>query len=195
MDTLEEKKQQLLVYLVRQLNEDGDESFFPEALRDDRVLGLNEGQIRVILRRMLNEAAVETDEPVWREEDRITTPHRLTWKGIQEGEALARTFSSRIPASDRYVSVTDNQRGEISADLLLLKDAVRGSNESEEEDRERALYEIAVFEAVVVAPRAAADLIQRFVDRVLKWLTVAFSAAAVAEVVQRLVTALLALLV
>jgi hypothetical protein len=179
---------------MHQLNELGDETFFPEALRDDEVLGLNEGQLRIILRRLLTESCIESDGTVLREEDRLKIPHRLTWKGIQEAEQVDQPREASIPASDRYVSISDNQQAEFAAELGNLRDAVRGSNGASEEERERALYEIAVFETSIVAPLAATDLIQRFVDHVMKWITVAFTGALVAEVAQRLVRALLPLL-
>ncbi len=74
-----------------------------------------------------------------------------------------------------------------------LAEAARGVNEVEQNQREIALSEIAAFEATIVQQRVSTDLIQRFVDTVLAWLKRTFTAAAVQEVVQRLIQALLKL--
>jgi|CXWL01.1.fsa_nt_gi hypothetical protein len=94
------------------------------------------------------------------------------------------------PASDRYVSLVDNQRREFTDDLAILKEEARGANDVEEENREIALSEIAAFEATIVQQRVSTDLVQRFVDRVLKWMMTIFTGAVFAEVAQRLIQAL-----
>jgi hypothetical protein len=98
------------------------------------------------------------------------------------------------PAANRYVRLDDNRVAETAPDLGALKEAIRGDNETDEELKEIALYEISVFEAALVPPLAATDLIQRFVDMVLGWIKRTFTAAAVQEVAQRLIQALLKLL-
>jgi hypothetical protein len=99
-----------------------------------------------------------------------------------------------VPASNRYVSLRDNQRDEPLLNLAVLKEEVRGANDVDEEDRLIALSEIAAFEATIVQPRVSTDLIQRFVDSVLTWIQRTFTAAAVQEVAQRLIQALLKLI-
>lgn len=123
---------------------------------------------------------------------------KITWEGIHAAEEILEArpeYASAIPASDRYVSLNDNQQSEFAQDLVALKEAVRGTNQgADDDDRALALYEIAVFEAVVVAPMAATDLIQRFVESILNWITSKFTGAAVTEIAQRLIQALLKLI-
>ncbi len=99
-----------------------------------------------------------------------------------------------IPASDRYVSIADNQRAELKSELETLQNEARGANDVDEEDRLIALSEIAVFEATIVQQRISTDLIQRFVDTVLGWIERTFTAAAVQDVAQRLIHARLKLI-
>lgn len=99
-----------------------------------------------------------------------------------------------IPAADRYVALNDNQRGEVESTLREIKEETRGANEVEEEHRLIALSEIAAFEATILQPRVASDLIQRFIDTVVGWIKRTFTAATVQEVAQRLIGALLKLL-
>lgn len=120
---------------------------------------------------------------------------RLSWIGIEAAEALIDEHpeyaGGTIPAADRYVTIFHNQRDELQADLKALEQLVRGDNEASEEDREIALSEIAAFEAAVIQPRVSTVLIERFVQSVLAWMTRTFSKAAIAEVAQRLIQALM----
>ncbi|WP_162786636.1 hypothetical protein [Hyphomonas sp. CACIAM 19H1] len=69
-----------------------------------------------------------------------------------------------IPASDRYVSILDNQEAvaEIASDLESIRREVEGSNSIDDESRLIALSEIALFEAAICQPRLAQDIIERF---------------------------------
>lgn len=107
---------------------------------------------------------------------------------------LREAGSDEIPASDRYVSISDNQRAALEDDLNALQNEARGANDVDEEDRLIALSEIAAFEATIVQPRVATELIKRFVDMVLAWIQRTFTTAAVQEVAQRLIQALLKLI-
>jgi DNA-binding transcriptional ArsR family regulator len=94
---------------------------------------------------------------------------RLTSAGLIEAERLANIFpefNSPIPASDRYVSLDDNQRLELREAVADLYSAVEKSNEGDEE-RENALAEIAVFEATIIQPRISTELVERFVSYAL----------------------------
>lgn len=113
--------------------------------------------------------------------------------GVSQIDRRARRAnpSASVPASDRYVALNDNERGGVGALLLELKDETRAANDVEEEDRLVALSEIASFEATIIQPRVSTDLIQRFIDSVLAWIQRTFSRAAVQEVAQRLIVALM----
>lgn len=99
-----------------------------------------------------------------------------------------------VPASNRYVTPRDNERAAVAEALEQLAEHARAANDVEDEDRQIALSEIAAFEATIVQPRVSTDLIQRFVDMVLGWISKMFTAAAVQEVAQRLIQALTKLL-
>lgn len=138
--------------------------------------------------------AIVVDEAFTRAQQRLTLRLREFAFGLDDNAPSDGIVAASAPASNRYVTLADNQKGEIKGELGQLRDIVRGDNEVDEEAREIALSEIAVFEATIMAPRAANDLIDRFVKRVLAWISIAFGGALLAEVAQRLVQALLPLL-
>ncbi len=131
--------------------------------------------------------------------------NRLGWEWLTESIdnstlALANneddsSISVEIPASDRYVSTIDNSAKEpISADLRELADAIRGDNESDEETKQIYLSEIAAFESTLIQPRVPIDLIERFVNKVLKYVLILFSGEILHEVAKRLVEELVKLI-
>ncbi len=123
---------------------------------------------------------------------------RLTSSGVETAEELleehpeyAAPVTAGVPAADRYVQLNDNQRGELGGDLEALRLAVRSANDVADEDRQIALSEIAVFEAAVMQPRLAQGLIDRFVDRIIKWIVSKFGEALLAAVTGALVLKLM----
>lgn len=160
---------------------------FPEGLVELLVEQLVESGDLLASERVL-------DEPV---ANRVfETTIKLTGKGLTSAEIWRGPLERKrpIPASDRYVSIADNQRAALMDDLDALRSEALGSNEVSEEDRLIARSEIAAFEATLMQPRVSTDLIQRFVDMVLAWIQRTFTAAAVQEVAQRLIQALLKLI-
>jgi hypothetical protein len=79
------------------------------------------------------------------------------------------TPQSSVPASDRYVSLQDNQVVEVMDGLSAIRNGVNGDNEIDPDERDRILWEIAAFEATIVLPHVPIGLIERFVARVTKW--------------------------
>jgi len=98
---------------------------------------------------------------------------------------------AQIPAANRYVTISDNEKGAVGADLIELDRAVAGDNEVAEEDRLIARSEIAAFEATITQPRVSSELVDRFVNRVLSWIAATFSGAAVKVVVCKIIEALM----
>ena len=74
--------------------------------------------------------------------------------------------------------------------LGSLAELVRGSNSGTDTERTAALAEIAIFEASLQQPVVATDLIDRFVNWVLKWITAKFTDAAIATVVGAIIVKL-----
>ncbi|MES2859984.1 MAG: hypothetical protein V4701_00840 [Pseudomonadota bacterium] len=72
-------------------------------------------------------------------------------------------------------------------DISSLKDLVVGSNSADPDDRIRALAEIAVFETALLQPVIATDLVERFVNVILKWIAAKFSEGAVSAVVAAII--------
>jgi DNA-binding MarR family transcriptional regulator len=123
---------------------------------------------------------------------------RLTNSGVEAAEELLDEnpdygFPAKrhLPAADRYVALNDNQRGYVQGDLHTLRSAIQSSNEADEEDRQIALSEIAVFEAALIQPRLSTELIERFTKRIIGWIVSKFGEAIVGAVAESLVAKLL----
>ncbi len=118
----------------------------------------------------------------------------LTSRGVEEAEDLLEanpTFDQDAnSATGEYLSsrpiseATSEQTSELQA-------ALKSSNAISAEDREIALSEIAVFEAAIAQPVVSSDLVERFIDRVLRWLTSKFAEGAVSAIAAALIVKLL----
>lgn len=185
--TFEEMKAAFLVGALRHLNEKGSEQFIPSSIEIDGIK-LNAGQLRVVVGRLSGESCID-----YVGERNKESVYELNWRGIQEAEKVAaqRSPQTQVPASDRYVSLSDNERDALVPELRELTQVVRGSNESAEEDRLIALSEIAAFEATIIQSRISSELIDRFAKSILRWITDTFSAAAVKTVAGRIIEILL----
>src|SRR3990167_4403055 len=118
-------------------------------------------------------------------------------RSVEGGDAKTRSDvevgaheTKSVPASDRYVSTTDNQSvvDEIYAQLELASSEINGSNSIGEEERQIALSEIAIFEAAICQPRLAQDLIERFLRFCLEKLSGWIGGAAVGLLIDKLKT-------
>ena len=114
----------------------------------------------------------------------------ITARGIDAAEELLESkpqLEGVAPASDRYVSIADNYVGETKEHIAALRTAVEQANDVDPEARLIAMSEIAVFEATIVQPRVAVDLIERFVNAVVAWLLKTFTAVAVTKAAEALI--------
>lgn len=123
---------------------------------------------------------------------------RLTSRGVEAAEELLDehpeydvSIKGKVPAAGRYVQISDNQRDNVESDLDSLRVSVRSSNEIDEEDRQIALSEIAVFEAALIQPRLSTELIERFVNRIVKWMVSKLGEAMIGAIAGALVAKLL----
>jgi hypothetical protein len=96
--------------------------------------------------------------------------------------------------SSSYILISSTARTQLSTDLQSLRKAVNDSNSIEPETREVVLAEIAAFEATIVQPRVATDLIQRFVNSVLKGAVMKVIGATADEIAGRIAIFALGLL-
>jgi hypothetical protein len=73
---------------------------------------------------------------------------------------------SRIPASDRYVALSDNQEAidALKPDLASVAQETIQKNDIADEQRLIILSEIAVFEQTICQQRLSVDLIERFLE-------------------------------
>ncbi|MFC3674764.1 hypothetical protein [Ferrovibrio xuzhouensis] len=118
---------------------------------------------------------------------------QITHAGIEAAEDLLQVHPEYkgVPASDRYVALSDNQRNEVAAEVQNLKSAVRAANDVEEKDRQIALSEIAVFEATIVQPQIPVELVERFAQKVLGWILKKFGEALTGAAIKVLVDRLI----
>lgn len=198
-----EFKERLLIELSRAANRLGPNRYLdPEKVAKIAGLTWEPGHLRRAVNGLRDSGLITASATIGAGPDGGMSVQVLQY-GVEEAEDLVeknfeyeefRDADTAIPASNRYVTLDDNQRLAANDQLLALRKAVTGDNEGSEEDRIIALSEIAAFESTVTQPRVSHDLIRRFVDAVLSWMTKAFTAAAVAEAAHILIEALLKLL-
>lgn len=93
-----------------------------------------------------------------------------------------------IPASDRYVLRSDNEKflEPVAEALPDLIQAIEQSNSIEATQKEIALAEIAIFESTICQPRLSVDLIERFLAFCTKSLTVWLGTVATQYIINKL---------
>jgi hypothetical protein len=198
---LREKKERLLVRLYLSAKKGGYDQYYElKAIADEMHLPRDEGELRAIATDLGNSGLVETSFSFGiGPEGGLDC--RIVAYGIEEAEELlerhpdyGEVLSASVPASDRYVSLGDNERADLERGLADLRSAVSASNEGSEEDRLVALSEIAAFEATVSQPRVSDALIERFANQVVRWIKFTFSAAVASEIAEKLIEVLLRLI-
>lgn len=104
------------------------------------------------------------------------------------GNSSKSESSATVPASDRYVDRSDNEPeiGELNEALAKASEEVRGNNEADEDAKLIALSELAIFEATLVQPRLAVDLIERFLSFCRRSLTKMLTASLAAKIIELL---------
>lgn len=197
-----EYRERLLVALVQTAQVDGLGAFLdPAKVSDAYGLPRQAGQLRLVVNELESQGFVRPSYTLGGGEDggldlRITNAAiEETEDLIEENPGYVLPYAREItPASDRYVTLHDNQRAEIRDLLGTFKSHINSSNEAGKEEREIALSEIAAFEATVIQPRVSAELIERFVSKTVRWIIGVFGAAIVGSVADDLVDKLRGLL-
>jgi len=95
------------------------------------------------------------------------------------GQALNAPTLTHIGTADVVLAVAEP--------LSQLRLIATGSNSINNDDRQIALAEIAVFEAALVQPVVATDLVSRFVEVVLKWIGIKFADGAASAVIAAII--------
>ena len=93
-----------------------------------------------------------------------------------------------------YRPLSDEEVNQLQESAEALKETIQKDNELSEEDRDLALYEIAVFEASLNSARLSPDLIARFVNGFLRGAVIQLSSALIKEAASRLADQLLNLM-
>jgi hypothetical protein len=117
---------------------------------------------------------------------------KLTGKGLTSAEFWRSSVEDEfsIPAANRYVSLSDNRRTAIAEALSALRASVEAVNDCDDNDRQIALAEIALFEQTIAQPRVPVELLERFATFALKWIAIAFVNAAVGQAANDLLVAI-----
>lgn len=198
-----EFRERVLIALYRRAMRDGVQGYYdPKETSEAVGLTWRPGQLRTVMTDLDQGGLVRLSQTMGGGADG-GMDFRMTQRGIEQAEDLIEqnieyeedpdeTYSvaGLVPASNRYVEISDNQREQIQSPLGELAEALRGSNELDEEDRQIILSEIAVFEATMAAPRVSTELVDRFVTGVLKGLILAVSTGLVATLAERLIDTL-----
>jgi hypothetical protein len=182
-----EKRERLLVGLYHQAKKAGFDSYIDaNALADQLGLESAAGEIRSWTKEL------ETYRYV---AGRYTLAGgvsvRLTARGSEEAEELLEKHPEYSSSDEGIRYVTSSAiTFDDSQDLTSLAALVRSSNAGSDFERTEALAEIAVFEAAVQQPVIATDLIDRFVNWVLKWIASKFPDAVIQTVIAAIIVRL-----
>ncbi|MDZ4690731.1 hypothetical protein [Terricaulis sp.] len=197
-----EFRERVLIALYRRAMRDGvQNSYDPKDVCERAGLTWKVGQLRAVMVRLEQSGLVELSQLLSDDDNGMDA--QLTQNGIEEAENLieqnieyeedeGETYAdaSLVPASNRYVEISDNQRKQIGIELGELKEALRGDNEVDDEDRQIFLSEIAVFEATIGAPRVSTELVNRFVQEVLRKIVSLLPAAIFGALTERIINTL-----
>ncbi len=190
----QEMRERIIVALMVEAESKGLDAFLdPASVADAFNIDRKVGQLRLIVDDLSNRGLVRNTQTMGGG-DEGGLMLRLTNRGVEAAEEILEAHPEYgqpiIPAAGRYVTLSDNQRGNIHGDLETLKAQVEATNDASEEDRQIALSEIAAFETTIIQPRISAELIDRFVARVLKWMVKVFGEAMVKVVTEALIARL-----
>jgi hypothetical protein len=195
-----ELRERLMVALVNSAKGDNLGDFLePATVADQYGLDRQPGQLRLIVDDLEARGFVRASRTLGGG-DEGGLDLRLTAAAVEAVEELLEDHPeyaepaaglSSAPASDRYVTLTDNQRAGVVGDIRDLSVVVSGANDVGDEERQIALSEIAAFEATIIQSRVPADLVERFTKRVLSWILTVFGAALAGEIAQALIAKLL----
>lgn len=196
-----EFRERLLIALVEKAKATSRGGFLdPAEVADEARLERQPGQLRVVIDDLDRRGLADVSRTMGGG-DEGGLDLRLTNAAFEEAEELLEDHPEYgepvptpiAPASDRYVTVSDNAKAEIAADLAELRRAVTSTNDVDTDDREVALSEIAAFEGTIIQSRVAVELIDRFVNRILAWLRTKFPEAVLGGIVGLLIERLLPL--
>mgnify|MGYP003642176359 CR=1 FL=1 len=162
----------------------------PHSIAENAGLKRKPGQLRLTLGGLHDNGLIELDQ-LLTGGDEGGMDVLLTAAGIEEAEELVDTLpplpiEEATSTSVEYIG-TKSVQAVVEDRLGDLAASIRGSNSLEEPDRQIALAEIAVFEASLLQPVIATDLIDRFVNMVLKWIASKFAEGAVSAVIAALI--------
>lgn len=198
-----ELRERVLIALYRWAMREGLQGYYdPKEVAEAAGLKWRAGQLRAIMVNLSEYGLVRLSQTLGGGDDG-GMDFVLTQPGLEEAEDLIErnieyqedeeeTYSVAevVPASNRYVTLSDNQKAIVSSQLEDFKEGIRGDNGIDEEGRQIALSEIVVFEASIAAPRVATELIERFIKTVLKGAVVALATAAVGVLAEQLIETL-----
>lgn len=198
-----ELRERVLIALYRWAMREGLQGYYdPKEVAEEAGLKWRAGQLRAIMVNLSEHGLVRLSQTLGGGDDG-GMDFVLTQSGLEEAEDLIERnieyqedeektdlVAEIVPASNRYVTLSDNQKATVGSQLADLKEGVRGDNGIDQENRQIVLSEIAIFEASIAAPRVATDLIERFIKIVLKGAVVAMATAAVGVLAERLIETL-----
>lgn len=182
-----EKRERVLVGLYSASKASSFDRFLTlESIASDNAIPLDRGEARLIARDLEGRGFLIG----------LTITNggahaRISTSGIEEAEDLIDLhpeYAAQNAGAD-YVP-TSSISFDDDKNLETLAGLVRGSNSGTDTERTAALAEIAVFEASILQPVIATDLIDRFVNWVLKWITDKFTDAAIATVATAIIVKL-----
>lgn len=197
-----EFRERMLIALVEKAKATSRGAFLdPAEVADEARLERQPGQLRVVIDELETRGLANVSRTMGGG-DEGGLDLRLTNAAFEESEELLEDHPEYgepvppppiAPMPGRYVTVSEDTKAEIAADLADLRRTVASTNDVADDVREAALSEIAAFEGTIIQSRVAVELIDRFVNRILAWLRTKFPEAVLGGIVGLLIERLLPL--
>jgi|GEM_PF-1571824 hypothetical protein len=195
-----ETKELVLIELYRAIHDSDDAEYFSVSdIKESASLRVGGAFIKKALDALTGEGLVLSEYFDVDEEYGFT----LTGKGLSSGErAVAKRLDHEqglrsVPASDRIVTLTHNQKSEISLALEEISEQLATSNEIGEslgETKELIVSEVSAAKTLVSTGKFRLNTLFNLLSKPLSFLSEKFTGAAVGELAKRLLTELWKLL-
>ena len=185
-----EKRDRLLVALHRAARSEGMDRYvsvlpIAESMTIERV----PGELRTWVRELESQGALTASMSIGSGPDGGMSV-LLTSRGHEAAEDLLDEhpdYGDGTSVESIAYAASVDVAAALDESLSDLRQIAVGSNSIGDEDRQIALAEIAIFEAALLQPVIATDLVSRFVNIVLKWIGMKFADGATSAVIATII--------
>ena len=194
--SFDEVKRTVIGALYRDLYESDENEFFSlQEIKESTNLQIGLAFLRKAVEALVGELQVKAE---FFDDERLER-YTLTAKGISAAEKVLKALRAGeqrydgVPASDRLVTLDDNQREEIVSQLTELQLEVKQSNEignALQDDKDRITSELESGQRLVAVGRLRLNALLALLEAPLRFLAEKFSGSAASELAKKLLVEL-----